>query len=146
MTVDDINLILAALGPTDVTECEIVDGESTLRLSFDRATHHTQASVPSESTPYSKPDQQQVIVLKTPSTGAFRRPHPLDDPTSADTSVQVGDHVGYVEIDSVFSAIVSPANGTVKRILLQEGELAGYGQPAIELDVREAEGAGNRNA
>jgi biotin carboxyl carrier protein len=58
----------------------------------------------------------------------------------------VGEHVGYVEIDSVFSAIVSPANGTVTRILLQEGELAGYGQPAIELDVREAEGTGNHNA
>jgi biotin carboxyl carrier protein len=129
-----------------VTECEIVDGESTMRLRFDRAAHQTQVSVPSESTTHSEPDQQQVIVLKTPCTGAFRRPHPLDDPTSADTSVQVGDHVGYVEIDSVLSAIVSPANGTVKRIILQEGELAGYGQPAIELDVREAEGAGNRNA
>ncbi|MGF6977587.1 biotin carboxyl carrier protein [Paraburkholderia sp. JPY465] len=135
MTLDDINLVLVALKATDVTNCEIVDGVSTLRLSFDRQARSAPVRETSETAVHPARVKQETLLIRTPNSGVFRHSHPLDDPGNNNRAVQLGQHVGYVEIDSVYCAIVSPANGTVNRVLLQECEVAGYGQPAVELDV-----------
>lgn len=138
MTLDDIGQVLARLQRTDVTECEIQDGAQLLRVKF--AARNAVLQKPT-STPIDSPIslKPSTLTIAAPSSGLYRPLHPLSSASAASGStVRCGDHVGYVEVDSVFCAVVAPASGRLLSTLLQEGELIGFGQPVAELDSGES--------
>jgi biotin carboxyl carrier protein len=138
MTLDDIDRILTRLETTDITECVIEHDAETLRVRFDRTAASVLGVVHASATAVAV--EPETVGVKTPATGFFRHAHPLvvSEPDSG-CAVRCGQHLGYVELDSVFCAIVAPADGTPKAILIDEGELVGYGQTVVELSINRLE-------
>lgn len=138
MTMDDIAQLLARLQKSDVTECEIQYETQSLRLKFAREVSQSQQQA-------SRGDGLQMapttLTIAAPATGRFRATHPLGNPDQSDSlTVRRGDHIGYVEVDSVFCAVVAPASGSLQSMLIQEGQVAGYGQAIAELNPLELPG------
>ncbi|MGF6767957.1 biotin carboxyl carrier protein [Paraburkholderia sp. GAS199] len=147
MTLDDIDRILTRLDATDVTECVIENGSETLRVKFDRATDRVSDAI--QTKPAAVAVEARTAVANAPASGLFRSVHPLVHEDKGDGSatcaVRAGQHVGYVEVDSIFCAILAPADGIRKTVLVDEGELIGYGQTIVELSIDTSEAAGHGN-
>lgn len=147
MTLDDIDRILTRLEATDLTECVIESGTETLRVKFDRAAAPVSSAV--QASPAAVAVEPATTTANAPATGLFRRAHPLiNDETGEDgakCAVRAGQHVGYVEFDSIFCAILAPADGIRKTVLVDEGELIGYGQTVVELSIDASEVARHEN-
>lgn len=141
MTIDDIARIIARLEKTDVTECVVEHGTETLCIKFDRTTKFVSDAGPRSSTSASAAAVgPETLSLKTPGTGFFRHEHPLAvGGLPAGTFARSGQHVGYVEVDSVFCAVVTPVDGIPQRSLVAEGELVGFGQTVCELSINHLE-------
>jgi biotin carboxyl carrier protein len=91
--------------------------------------------------------EPETLTVKTSATGIFRQTHPLAASTQSDApSVRYGQHIGYLEIDSVFCPISAPADGVLKTILPQDGKHVGYGQPVAEIHIDRSEQRGNGRA
>jgi len=129
MTLDDIGRIVARLETTEVTECVIEHGDERLRIRLARGSESVREAEPVSVRP-------ETVIVKTSTFGTFRRTHPLAVvEQTVGSPVQCGEHLGYLEIDSVLCAIVAPTDGILQRNLLQGGELVGYGQPVAELSI-----------
>lgn len=147
MTLDDISRILARLETTDLTECTIEHGAQTLRVKFDRATDSISDTYRHEHESVGVPVEAETVVVRAPAIGTFRHSHPLaviEHPVQS--AVRCGQHLGYMEIDSVLCAIPAPKDGMLMANLLQEGERVGYGQPVLELCINRLEPLPNGNA
>lgn len=144
MTMDDVAQLLARLQKTDVTECEIQYGTQSLRLKLAKGGSQTQQQPLQTSRGDGLQMEPLTLTIVAPATGRFRVTHPLGRPTQSDIlTLRRGDHIGYVEVDSVFCAIVAPASGSLQSTLMQEGQVAGYGQAIAELKPLELPGDGN---
>ena len=135
MTFDDIDCILARLETTDVTECQIEHGAQTLRLVFDRGTRSGSSSLPDLTERPTVDAAPHTVVVKSPAIGVFRMAHPLASARIDNSLVRCGQHIGYLEIESVLCPILVPADGALHAMLLEEGEIAGYAQPVAEIRV-----------
>jgi biotin carboxyl carrier protein len=64
--------------------------------------------------------------------------HPLSsDGFRNPGEVRRGQHLGYLEIDSILTAIVSPADGAALTLCSTEGALVSFGQAVAEVhDIR----------
>jgi len=135
MTFDDIDGILARLETTDVTKCEIEHGTQTLRLVFDRIAYSSSSNLPGLTEQPAVDAAPDTVVVRSPAIGVFRKAHPLASGRIDNSWVRCGQHIGYLEIESVLCPIIVPADGALHALLLQEGELAGYAQPVAEVRV-----------
>jgi biotin carboxyl carrier protein len=141
---DDIAQLLARLQKTDVTECEIQYGTQCLRLKFAKEVSRAQQQPLQTWRDDGLPIQPLTLTIAAPATGRFRATHPLGNPTQSDIlTLRRGDHIGYVEVDSVFCAVVAPSSGSLQSTLMQEGQVAGYGQAIAELKPSELPGDEN---
>ncbi|USU18884.1 biotin/lipoyl-containing protein [Paraburkholderia fungorum] len=136
MTLDDISQVLARLERTDITECEIHDGSQSFRVNFAR-----RGDQPSSCLPVAAQEDRTTttlassITVAAPAAGNFRSTHPLTASSITDgTVVQRGDHVGYVEVDSVFCAVTAPIHGRLQSFSRKEGQLTGFGEAVAELN------------
>jgi len=147
MDIEDLEKILVILKENDITEFELQQEGSTIRLS--RAAGNTvertfaagyvepairdpqgitnaAPPVATESTP----ESQGLLKVESPLIGTFyRRPTP-----DADAFVEVGSQVKkgqtlcIVEAMKLMNEIESPASGTISEILLKDGQVAEYGE------------------
>jgi biotin carboxyl carrier protein len=135
MTFDDIDCILTRLETTGVTECEIEHGAQTLRLVFDRVTYSVSSNSPDLTGQPAVDAAPDTVMVRSPAIGIFREAHTLASGQIDKSLVRCGQHIGYLEIDSVLCPILAPADGALHAMLLQEGELTGYAQPVAEIRV-----------
>ncbi|MHA7685793.1 hypothetical protein [Cupriavidus sp. PET2-C1] len=134
MKTEEIASLVARLERAGVSELSYSDGTQTLILRF--AEVAGQAAHPVE-----EPVKTNVLIepplprhkdILSGATGAFSRAHPLAAGAFSD-AVRQGDHVGYLTIDSVLSAIIAPADGRTGNQFVDDGKTIGYGDAVLEL-------------
>lgn len=134
MNTEELTSLVARLERAGVSELTCGDGTRTLTLRFaDVAASPSDAhgtTVTTRSIVAPQPARRKEVL--SDATGAFSRAHPLAAETSTD-AVKQGDHVGYLTIDSVLSAIIAPADGMAGNQLVDDGETVGYGDAVLEL-------------
>lgn len=129
---------LAALAATieraGVTELTYRDGPEVLTLRFD-GTNAPARGEPAEREPSLAPPASPIagrLDILANATGSFCRTHPLADEAPAEP-VRQGDHVGYLAVESVLSAIIAPTDGKAAEQLAEDGKTVGYGQAVVAL-------------
>lgn len=74
--------------------------------------------------------------ITSPSIGVFTPSHPLaaEPYAAAGSVVRAGEIVGLLSIGPVLLPVEAPCTATVRRVLLQEGALVGFGDPLFEIE------------
>lgn len=132
MNTEQLASLVATLERAGVSQLTYRDGTRTLTLRFtDVPLSDAHMTTVKTSAAITAPPAQRKEVQSC-ATGTFSRTHPLAADASSD-AVKQGDHVGYLTIGSVLSAIIAPAAGMAGNQLVDNGETVGYGDPVLEL-------------
>lgn len=153
MDIRKIKKLIELLEDTDVAEIEIVEGEESVRIS--RPTQGTAplvtaaapAAVISAPAPVAAPAVSAEPVaessaaalgrtINSPMVGTFySSPSPDADAfVSVGQKVSIGDAVCIVEAMKMFNKIESDVEGTIKSILIKDGEPVEFDQPLFEIE------------
>lgn len=94
-----------------------------------------EVSVNSEVTPV-KDEKESGIAVKSPMVGTFySSPSPEKDAfVSVGDEVKQGDVLCIIEAMKLMNEIESEVNGTVKKVLVKDGEMVEYGQPLFMIE------------
>lgn len=134
MNTEELAALVATLQRAGVSELTYRDGPEVLTLRFVGATESAAEATakPASSSSLAEGSPAKQLKVFANATGSFSRMHPLatDLPTK---QVRRGDHVGYLTVESVVSAITAPTDGIATSQLMEDGETAGYGQAVLEL-------------
>lgn len=135
------------LDATNLTEIEVEDGDRKIRVARTQPAHAVSyaapvaasapaaavapAAAPAESPAHAAPDNAGAI--KSPMVGTcYLTPEP-DAPAfvKVGDSVKAGQTLLIVEAMKVMNPITAPAAGTVKALLVENGQPVEYDQPLI---------------
>jgi acetyl-CoA carboxylase biotin carboxyl carrier protein len=136
---------LQRLGDEQMRELEVRRGALRVRVSKGGAASEPQSQVapaPSAAAPAiavsgpEAPARTDYATVNAPLTGIFyRSPTPQADAfVQVGSKVASGDVIGLIEAMKLFNEIRSTASGTVRRILIENGQLVRAHQPIIELE------------
>ena len=157
MRVDSVLLreLAELLSANDLTEIEVEDGDRKIRVRRDggdktqaafvaaiQAQQHMKAAAPAPSplpaaaAAAEAPPAAAVDAIKSPMVGTvFLSPEPGAKPfIAAGQKVAVGDTLLIVEAMKVMNPIVSTKSGTVRQILVADGQPIEYDQPLVVVD------------
>ena len=158
MRVDSVLLreLAELLSANDLTEIEVEDGDRKIRVRRDggdktqaafvaaiQAQQHMKAATPAPSplpaaaAPAAEaPPAAAADAIKSPMVGTvFLSPEPGAKPfIAAGQKVAVGDTLLIVEAMKVMNPIVSTKAGTVRQILVADGQPIEYDQPLVVVD------------
>jgi len=124
-----------------IAELEITEGEEKVRIAKHGGVvhHHTPTYAPptaSNAAPAAAPAAEATPVaeghaVKAPMVGTFYRSSSPDSKAFVEVgqSVQVGETLCIIEAMKLMNEIESDASGTVKAILVENGQPVEYGQP-----------------
>jgi len=157
MDIRKIKKLIELLEDSDVSEIEIVEGEESVRIArhggttaapqapmvnhapaVSTASADAPATAPSSS-PTSAPTDDLVPpgnIMESPMVGTFYR---SSSPTSKafieiGQSVNKGDTLCIIEAMKIMNQIESETSGTVRAILVEDGQPVEYGEPLIVID------------
>lgn len=138
------------LTDNELTEIEVQDGERRIKVSREPAPilgaapaigAPQQAAAPALSAPpmHAKEDlgaaEEEVAgqAVKSPMVGtAFLSPQPGADPfVKVGDAVKAGDTLLIVEAMKVMNPITAPEGGTVKKLLVSDGQPVEFDQPLV---------------
>jgi len=133
------------LDETGLTEIEVEDGERRIRVARNvtvSAAAHAPAAAPAQPTAVPAPAAETASAappanaIKSPMVGtAYLAPEPgAADFVSVGTTVKAGDTLLIVEAMKVMNPITAPAPGTVKAILVGNGQPIEFDQPLIVVE------------
>jgi acetyl-CoA carboxylase biotin carboxyl carrier protein len=145
MTIDEklVRQLADILAETGLTEIEVEEGERRVRVSRAAtaapATHVVAAPAPAAApTPVpapatEKPSADTANALKSPMVGTvYLAPEPgADDFVKVGDAVKAGDTVLIVEAMKVMNPITATSAGTVKAILVENGQPIEFDQPLM---------------
>ena len=135
-----IRTIAALLHETDLSEIEIVHGETKLRVA--RHVSTTAVSVapapvaaPSPTAPASGPAKSPEGAVLSPMVGtAYRAPEPGARPfVDIGDTVRVGQVIMIVEAMKTMNQIIAERAGTVTGIFVEDGQPVEYGEPLLAI-------------
>jgi acetyl-CoA carboxylase biotin carboxyl carrier protein len=143
MTIDEklVRQLADILAETGLTEIEVQEGEKRVRVS--RAAQAAQAApvvaaaapapTPAAQTPAPAPEAPAANALKSPMVGTvYLAPEPgADDFVKVGDQVKAGDTVLIVEAMKVMNPITATSAGTVKAILVENGQPIEFDQPLM---------------
>jgi acetyl-CoA carboxylase biotin carboxyl carrier protein len=144
MTIDEklVRQLADILAETGLTEIEVQEGEKRVRVS--RAAQAAPAApmvaaaaaptpAPAAPTPAPAPEAPAANALKSPMVGTvYLAPEPgADDFVKVGDTVKAGDTVLIVEAMKVMNPITAPTAGTVKAILVENGQPIEFDQPLM---------------
>ncbi|WID95219.1 hypothetical protein QO058_20835 [Bosea vestrisii] len=130
MTADDVAWLIAQVDRLGLRELDFEDAGGRVILRQGVATR--------PSAPESKAAPGPVVprnVIRSPGMGFFRASHPGDQ----SPGLQPGDNVendaivGYLDLSPGFEIVRAPARGRIARLIAQDGQLVGFGDPLYEL-------------
>ena len=145
MTIDEklVRQLADILAETGLTEIEVQEGERRVRVSR-AAQAAPAASVAAAAAPApapaatpapaaEKPAADTANALKSPMVGTvYLAPEPgADDFVKVGDQVKAGDTVLIVEAMKVMNPITAPTAGTVKAILVENGQPIEFDQPLM---------------
>ncbi len=151
MEIKKIKQLIELLNETDITEFELSEGEDAVKISKTSAITHTVAPAPVAvaapptsvsaipTTAEIAPIAEDVSLGKTinsPMVGTFySAPSPDAEPfVKVGQKVKVGDAICIVEAMKMFNKIEADTDGTIKTILLKDGEPVEFDQPLFEIE------------
>ena len=134
------------LGESGLTEIEVEDGDRKIRVSRASTPAPAQAmlaapqqpapaaAAPAEVSAPAAPDISNAV--RSPMVGtAYLAPEPTaDNFIKPGDRVKAGDTLLIVEAMKVMNPIVAPAEGTVRTILIENGQPIEFDQPLIVMD------------
>ena len=146
MDISEIRKLIRLVQQSDVTEIEVTEGESTVRISRQGmvAAAAPVMQQPMMAAPTAAPaplapaasaeapaEESNENVVKSPMVGTFyAASSPDDDPfVSAGTIVKKGDVLCIVEAMKLMNEIEAEYDGTVEKVLVKNAEPLEYGQP-----------------
>jgi acetyl-CoA carboxylase biotin carboxyl carrier protein len=144
MTIDEklVRQLADILAETGLTEIEVQEGEKRVRVS--RAAQSAAAATPvvaaaapapAQAAPAAAPapEASAANALKSPMVGTvYLAPEPgADDFVKVGDTVKAGDTVLIVEAMKVMNPITATTAGTVKQILVENGQPIEFDQPLI---------------
>ncbi len=134
-----IKKLIDLIQESDIAEIEIKEGEQTIRIS-----RYTKASAPQVYAPVAAPapspsvpvaltsteESMQGHTVKSPMVGTFyRAANPTSKPfVDVGYAVQAGDTLCIIEAMKILNQIESDKTGTIKKIMVENGEPVEYGQ------------------
>jgi acetyl-CoA carboxylase biotin carboxyl carrier protein len=135
------------LSANDLNEIEVADGDRKIKVRRDAPTAFVAAPAPAAtSAPASSPapaaapaatPQEDVggEPVKSPMVGtAFLSPEPGAKPfVAVGQSIKAGDTLLIVEAMKVMNPITAPKAGTVKKIMVSDGQPVEFDQPLLVL-------------
>ncbi|HID36323.1 MAG TPA: acetyl-CoA carboxylase biotin carboxyl carrier protein [Ghiorsea sp.] len=146
MDISEIRKLIRLIQQSDVTEIEVTEGESTVRISRQGAAvapTMVAAAQPMMAAPVAAdapatpslvkaaPEECTEHVVKSPMVGTFyASSSPDDDPfVSSGTTVKKGDVLCIVEAMKLMNEIEAEYDGVVEKVLVKNAEPLEYGQP-----------------
>jgi acetyl-CoA carboxylase biotin carboxyl carrier protein len=148
MDIRKVKKLIELLEQSDIAEIEIHEGEESVRISRNGAAGQPlimsgaypqafmaqapQAAAPaSAAAPAPADDLPEANLVRSPMVGTFyRSPSPGSKPfVEEGQSVKVGDTLCIIEAMKILNQIECERAGTVKRILVENGQPVEYNQP-----------------
>lgn len=154
MDIRKIKKLIELLEDSDVTEIEIVEGEESVRIARGSAMISAPAAAPQSfaaavpSAAVTAPADSAAVddnaadllppgtIVESPMVGTFyRSPTPGAKPfVDIGSSVSKGDTLCIIEAMKIMNQIVAETSGTVRAIVVEEGQPVEYGEPLIVID------------
>ncbi|MFZ6762292.1 hypothetical protein [Pseudoroseomonas sp. WGS1072] len=121
--------LLALMRATGVTELELAEGDTALRLSL--PSRPLAGAVP-EATPRAAPAVETVHAV---AFGILLLRHPAEtrDPPAAGDTVARGDILAYLAVGPLLQPVVAPCDGAIEAVRGRDGEIAGFGAPLFDI-------------
>ncbi len=151
MDIRKVKKLIELLEESDVAEIEIHEGEESVRISrysampaamampamMPQASAAAPAAAPAAAAP--APESEPEIAghaVRSPMVGTFyRSPSPGSKPfVEVGQQVSVGDTLCIIEAMKILNQIESDKAGTVKKILVDNGEPVEYNEPLFIID------------
>jgi len=151
MDIRKIKKLIELLEDSDVTEFEIREGEETLRISRGvqmvappvaqpwmsapaGATHG--APVPAATAQPVAEEPMPGTLIESPMVGTFYRSSTPGQKAFVEVgqSVSKGDTLCIIEAMKIMNQIESEVSGTVRAILVEDGQPVEYGEPLVVVD------------
>jgi len=145
--VDLVRQLAEMLDATDLTEIEVEDGDRKIRIARKAAQiaaapmHY---AAPTPAAPVGAAAPAEIVASPMPSANAVKSPMVgtvyLSAEPGAKAFVGVGDRVAagetllIVEAMKVMNPIVAPSAGTVKAILVENGQPVEFDQPLVVVE------------
>jgi biotin carboxyl carrier protein len=135
MTPNDIEALANALQKQGIAMCEIHDDNQGVSIRL-RLRAEAPVALPYSHSPTAAAATDNISnLLRSPGMGHFAACHPLmSNPAAASgQAVEAGQTVGYLLAGSRIGEIIASKAAVLGRLLVQEGELVGYGDAIFEL-------------
>lgn len=153
MDIRKIKKLIELLEDSDVAEIEIVEGEESVRIArgsysagvAPMAAPQAYAQAPQPMSmpagPAAGPAEAEDLlppgtIVESPMVGTFyRSPSPGEKPfVDIGQSVSKGDTLCIIEAMKIMNQIVAETSGTVRAIVVEEGQPVEFGEPLIVID------------
>ena len=152
MDIRKIKKLIELLEDSDVSEIEIVEGEESVRIARSSgatmvsmpapapaASSYAPAAVAPAAAPAAAPADDLMppgTIMESPMVGTFYR---SSSPTAkafieVGQSVNKGDTLCIIEAMKIMNQIEAEISGTVRAILVEDGQPVEYGEPLIVID------------
>lgn len=145
MELDNILKLIDAVSESSLTSFSLDDGNIKLTFEADRnegntfniqtdsvnATVSGNAAIQADPQEDVKDREEQGNIVKSPLVGIFySASSPDDEPfVSEGTKVKKGQTLGIIEAMKLMNEIESDYEGTIKKILVENGQMVEFGQP-----------------
>lgn len=142
MELDDIRKILKLIKGTDITELSFEKDGARIRIKRGKGIverdvrsepEHAPSAVPSRriDVPLAEPEAQGLFTVTSPIVGTFYRSPSPDAPSFTDvgTDIKKGQVLCIIEAMKLMNEIESEVDGTVVRVLVENGQPVEYGEP-----------------
>ena len=147
LSLDEVRGLMEAFSSSGLTSFSLKDGDFELSLSSEKPEQvyvcppAAPAGVPAPaaapaaqpSAPAAKEEEISGNVVKSPIVGTFYASAAPDKPpyVTVGKTVQEGDVLFIIESMKLMNEVTSEFNGTVEKILVQNGQTVEYGQPIM---------------
>jgi len=136
MDIRKIKKLIELLEDSDVSEIEIVEGEESVRIA--RASGVTYAApapvapAPMAAAPAAAPAAAAPVPAAAASDDAMLPPGTIME--SPMVGMNKGDTICIIEAMKIMNQIEAEISGTVRAILVEDGQPVEYGEPLIVID------------
>jgi acetyl-CoA carboxylase biotin carboxyl carrier protein len=155
MDIRKVKKLIELLEESGISEIEIKEGEESVRISrhpenavpmmaasyaapapIPAAAPATATTAPAPAAPTAEPESVEGHVIKSPMVGSFyAAPSPGATPfVELGQAVSVGDTLCIIEAMKLLNQIEADKAGTIKAILVENGQPVEYDQPLFIID------------
>jgi len=153
MDIRKVKKLIELLEDSDVAEIEIKEGEESVRISrgqvqqqiagvvpplpnITMAPQPQVVAAPMEAPVMDEPELPPGTIVESPMVGTFyRAPSPESKPfVEVGQTVSKGDTLCIIEAMKILNQIEADVSGTVRAILIEDGQPVEYGEPLVVID------------